>query len=254
MKLTSSNGGPAINATVNSYNADTGLWTASVAANTLTDGRYTVKVDVSSDWIDGETYSTSGYNASTQGFVDVDLIAPVGPTFKLAQDTGISDNDDNSRFGDINIKGLEQGASWQFSTNGGSTWSNFLTAFDTSGLATGLSTFPSSTTTTTYSFRVLDAAGQFAISPELNIWAGRLLSPAMVAEATRLQSGWQGLGFEVVGEGALASYGHGGMAPGMNAHLRVYPQLDVTIVVLSNLDPPAAGLVYSYLHERMPIP
>ena len=26
--------------------------------------------------------------------------------------------------------------------------------------------------------RVLDAAGQFAISPELNIWAGRLLSPS----------------------------------------------------------------------------
>jgi hypothetical protein len=28
------------------------------------------------------------------------------------------------------------------------------------------------------SIRVLDAAGQFAISPELNIWAGRLLSPS----------------------------------------------------------------------------
>lgn len=84
--------------------------------------------------------------------------------------------------------------------------------------------------------------------------SGKLLSPPMVAEATRLQSGWQGLGFEVVGEGALASYGHGGMAPGMNAHLRVYPELDYVIVVLSNFDPPAAGLVYSFLHERMPVP
>ena len=82
---------------------------------------------------------------------------------------------------------------------------------------------------------------------------GRLLSPGMVAEATKLQSGWQGLGFEVVGEGALATYGHGGMAPGMNAHFRVYPALGYVIVVLSNLDPPAAGLVYSFVHERMPV-
>lgn len=111
----------------------------------------------------------------------------------------------------------------------------------------------------TLPFRGSPAGGGYATVRDLHrfvqaLQAGKLLSPAMAAEATRLQSGWQGLGFEVVGEGALASYGHGGMAPGMNAHLRVYPQLDVTIVVLSNFDPPAAGLVYSYLHERMPVP
>jgi D-alanyl-D-alanine carboxypeptidase len=57
----------------------------------------------------------------------------------------------------------------------------------------------------------------------------------------------------VVGEGELANFGHGGMAPGMNAHFRVFPQLNYTIVVLSNFDPPAAGLVYSFLHDRMPL-
>lgn len=82
--------------------------------------------------------------------------------------------------------------------------------------------------------------------------AGRLLSPAMAAEATRLHSGWQGLGFEVLGEGDLLSYGHGGMAPGMNAHFRVYPALGYTVVVLSNLDPPAAGRVYSFIADRLP--
>jgi D-alanyl-D-alanine carboxypeptidase len=83
--------------------------------------------------------------------------------------------------------------------------------------------------------------------------SGKLLSPAMLTEATRLQSGWQGFGFEVVGEGALANYGHGGMAPGMNAHFRVFPDPGYVIVVLSNFDPPAAGLVYAFLHDRMPI-
>ena len=74
----------------------------------------------------------------------------------------------------------------------------------------------------------------------------------MTAEATRLHSGWQGLGFEVMGEGDMQSFGHGGMAPGMNAHFRVYPALDYTVVVLSNLDPPAAGLVYAFIADRMP--
>lgn len=83
--------------------------------------------------------------------------------------------------------------------------------------------------------------------------SGKLLSPAMSAEATHLQSGWQGLGFEVLGEGLLANYGHGGMAPGMNAHFRVFPASGYVIIVLSNFDPPAAGLVYSYLHDRMPL-
>jgi CubicO group peptidase (beta-lactamase class C family) len=83
--------------------------------------------------------------------------------------------------------------------------------------------------------------------------AGKLLSPAMTAEATRLQSGWQGLGFEVIGEGAMLSYGHGGMAPGMNAHFRMYPGLGYTIVILSNLDPPSAGLLYGFISDRMPV-
>ncbi len=71
--------------------------------------------------------------------------------------------------------------------------------------------------------------------------SNKLLSAKMRSEATRLQSGWQGYGFEVLGDGALLNYGHGGMAPGMNAHFRVYPKLGYVIVVLSNFDPPAAG-------------
>lgn len=80
----------------------------------------------------------------------------------------------------------------------------------------------------------------------------KLLSAKMRLEATRLQSGWQGFGFEVLGDGELLNYGHGGMAPGMNAHFRVYPKLGYVIVVLSNFDPPAAGLVYSFFQDRMP--
>jgi D-alanyl-D-alanine carboxypeptidase len=110
----------------------------------------------------------------------------------------------------------------------------------------------------TLPFRGTPAGGGYSTVGDLRRFAhalqsGKLLSPRMLAEATKLQSGWQGFGFEVLGEGALRSYGHGGMAPGMNAHFRVFPQSGYVIIVLSNFDPPAAGLVQSFFQDRMPL-
>jgi D-alanyl-D-alanine carboxypeptidase len=56
----------------------------------------------------------------------------------------------------------------------------------------------------------------------------------------------------VQGQGRLASYGHGGGAPGMNGELRVFPQLDYVVVALSNLDPPAASELVEFFTLRMP--
>jgi D-alanyl-D-alanine carboxypeptidase len=59
-------------------------------------------------------------------------------------------------------------------------------------------------------------------------------------------------GFEdarVNGEGAV---GHGGGAPGMNGELRIYPQSGYVIAVLSNLDPPAASRMTSFVDPRLP--
>jgi CubicO group peptidase (beta-lactamase class C family) len=82
--------------------------------------------------------------------------------------------------------------------------------------------------------------------------AGKLISKAMLTEATKPQSEDYGYGFGVEGEGALRSYGHGGGAPGMNGDLRVFPQLGYVVVALSNLDPPAATRVADYFVLRMP--
>jgi D-alanyl-D-alanine carboxypeptidase len=46
--------------------------------------------------------------------------------------------------------------------------------------------------------------------------------------------------------------GHGGGAPGMNGDLRIYPKSGYVVVVLANLDPPAAQRISDYLDPRLP--
>lgn len=83
--------------------------------------------------------------------------------------------------------------------------------------------------------------------------SGKLISKAMLAEATKPQAEDYGYGFGIRGEGALKSYGHGGGAPGMNGDLRVFPQLGYVLVSLANLDPPAASRLLDFYELRMPV-
>jgi D-alanyl-D-alanine carboxypeptidase len=82
--------------------------------------------------------------------------------------------------------------------------------------------------------------------------SGRLIAKATLAEATRPHQPQYGYGFDVQGQGRLASYGHGGGAPGMNGELRIFPQLGYVVVALSNLDPPAASELVEFFTLRMP--
>ncbi|HEY2548430.1 MAG TPA: serine hydrolase domain-containing protein [Candidatus Acidoferrum sp.] len=47
-------------------------------------------------------------------------------------------------------------------------------------------------------------------------------------------------------------FGHGGGAPGMNGELQIFPQSGYVIVVLSNLDPPAASRISDFITNRLP--
>ena len=50
----------------------------------------------------------------------------------------------------------------------------------------------------------------------------------------------------------VTSVGHNGGAPGMNGELRMYQDSGYVIVVLANLDPPAAESVASLVANRLP--
>ena len=59
-------------------------------------------------------------------------------------------------------------------------------------------------------------------------------------------------GFMDSTEGGVRSFGHGGGAPGMNGDLRIFPKSGYVIVVLANLDPPAASRAADFIANRLP--
>ena len=67
--------------------------------------------------------------------------------------------------------------------------------------------------------------------------AGKLLSPAMLAEATKVQSEWYGYGFISASFEGFRYWGHGGGAPGNSLVLDYYPATDTTFVCMANRDP-----------------
>ena len=87
--------------------------------------------------------------------------------------------------------------------------------------------------------------------------AGKLISLKSLHEATQPQTPptserLYGYGFVPEGDGSLRSYGHNGGTEGVNSSLRIFPELGVVVVCLSNRDPPAAEQVARYYTQRMP--
>ncbi|MGE4242410.1 Ig-like domain-containing protein [Ramlibacter sp.] len=60
--------------------------------------------------------------ASDNAAYKVDTTAPNAPTAALASDTGASNSDGVTSNGQVDVSGLEAGATWQYSTNGGGAW------------------------------------------------------------------------------------------------------------------------------------
>ena len=111
--------------------------------------------------------------------------------------------------------------------------------------------------TDTLPVRGTSAGGGYSTAGDLLRFAqalesGKLISKASLAMATTPFKEHYGFGLGIQGEGALRSFGHGGGAPGMNGELRIFPELGVVVVCLSNLDPPAATRLVDYFALRMP--
>ena len=110
----------------------------------------------------------------------------------------------------------------------------------------------------TLPYRGTAAGGGYSTAGDLlkfarALLAGKLLSPELLAEATRNQTPWYGYGFMAREQEGVRMFGHAGGAPGMNGDLRVYPDLGVVVVGLANVDPPAADRLVGYYLLRMPM-
>jgi VCBS repeat-containing protein/ELWxxDGT repeat protein len=111
------------NSTIELFNGLTALGTATannlgtwnLTTATLTDGTYNLTA-LATD----AAGNTSASSAPLS--VTVDTIAAAAPTLSLAIDSGSSSTDKITNSGIVNVGGLEPGASWEYSTNNGTTW------------------------------------------------------------------------------------------------------------------------------------
>ena len=84
--------------------------------------------------------------------------------------------------------------------------------------------------------------------------SGKLIPPALFAQATSTYRMFMGLGFFATdyGPGHLKRdfrWGHGGGAAGVCTDVRTYPHTGETIIVLSNVSPPDCFPVANFLHQ-----
>ncbi|WP_208605441.1 Ig-like domain-containing protein, partial [Salinicola socius] len=92
--------------------ADGNLTTNGVDLSGLTDGELTATLSVT---------DAAGNTGTVTDTSTLDSVAPEAPTPTLAVDTAI-DGDGITRDATINVGGLEGGATWEYSTDGGDSW------------------------------------------------------------------------------------------------------------------------------------
>jgi D-alanyl-D-alanine carboxypeptidase len=118
--------------------------------------------------------------------------------------------------------------------------------------------------TDTLPYRGTSAGGGYSTVDDLLRFANALTSHKLLnAENTGMlttgkvatpRGNKYAFGFMDNAEGTpMRHFGHGGGAPGMNGELEIFPQTGYVIVVLSNLDPPAASRISDFILSRLPL-
>ena len=108
--------------------------------------------------------------------------------------------------------------------------------------------------------RGFPAGGQVSTARDMLLFVqalntGKLLPPALFAEAIKTQHEFMGLGFFATGYGPGVPmrefrWGHGGNADGICTDIRTYMETGETFIVLSNRDAPACFAVANFLHKQ----
>jgi CubicO group peptidase (beta-lactamase class C family) len=110
--------------------------------------------------------------------------------------------------------------------------------------------------------RGMSAGGGYSTAEDLLRFADALAKHTLLsAESTQLlmtgkvrmdPRGMYAYGFSERNYDGIHTFGHGGGAPGMNGVLAILPGSGHVVVVLANLDPPAAGELANFIIERLP--
>jgi len=110
--------------------------------------------------------------------------------------------------------------------------------------------------------RGMSAGGGYSTAEDLLRFAEALQSHTLLSlESTQLlmtgkvrtdPRAMYAYGFSERNYNGIHTFGHGGGAPGMNGELAILPGSGHVVVVLANLDPPAASEVANFIIERLP--
>ncbi len=108
--------------------------------------------------------------------------------------------------------------------------------------------------------RGFPAGGQVSTARDMFLFmkalrSGKLVPPALLAEATKPYREFMGLGFFATDHGPNYApddfrWGHAGSSDGICNDVRYYPRTGQTVVVLTNQDPPACFPVANFLHAQ----
>jgi hypothetical protein len=164
-------GGTSYAATVNAN----GSWTATVPGSVLA-AAASVTATASFTDVAGNSSAVTAGHAYT-----VDTVAPVAPLVALAADTGISATDGITSNGTVTVRGLETGATWQYSTNGGQSW--------TAGTGTSFVLGAGSYAAGAVAVRQADAAGNVGSAAALAAVTVDTTPPAAPAAALAVDTG-----------------------------------------------------------------
>ncbi|NVN97948.1 MAG: Ig-like domain-containing protein, partial [Geobacteraceae bacterium] len=102
------------------YSVDGGAWVNSYRAPTA-DGSHTVQA---------RDTDLAGNSATGSLTFNLDSTPPVAPGVTLAHDTGSSSTDNVSRIGELALNGIETGATAEYSTDNGKSWSSSFSAVE----------------------------------------------------------------------------------------------------------------------------
>ena len=117
--------------------------------------------------------------------------------------------------------------------------------------------------TETLPYRGTSAGGGYSTVEDLSKFATALQTHKLLnAQYTEMLTtgktetpggGKYAYGFQDAMISGTRCFGHGGGAPGMNGELKICPGPGYVIVVLANMDPPAASRVADFLANRLPL-
>lgn len=159
------------------WNASTGTATYTVATpggtwNDADNGSYAIAL------LDGQVKDATGLSVAANNnlgsfTVTVDSTPPAAPVIALLADNGVSASDGLTNDGRLGVAGLEDGASWEYSLNGGTSWA--------AGSGTGLTLAEGIYTTGQIQVRQIDGAGLRGTAAQMGAVTVDNTAPALLS-------------------------------------------------------------------------